>query len=228
MGVQLVALHHVQRNGAVGKGHRCAVGVDARRIGLKTANACQSIDDGHGEHGGNIALAAGHDTLGVKSCQGHAARVADSGEQVEATQREPREVVALHNGLQGFVDFQCAGKRFFIFYAQLFTFRQQLLHGNLHEFDAESLTHFFPVGMAGDEPVGGFSDDAEARLLQPLSCFGGFRENVNSLADVFAIAMDDFALEAVLAKVRENLHRGRERVAFARCQQVERLFALCL
>ena len=49
VGVQFIAFNHVERDGAMGKSHGAVLGVDARRIGLETADADQGVDDSHRE-----------------------------------------------------------------------------------------------------------------------------------------------------------------------------------
>ena len=49
VGVQFITFNHVERDGAMGKSHGAVLGIDARRIGLETADANQGVDDSHRE-----------------------------------------------------------------------------------------------------------------------------------------------------------------------------------
>ena len=49
VGVVLKALHHIERNGAVGKDHLARLWVDAGGVGLETADTDERLGDGHRE-----------------------------------------------------------------------------------------------------------------------------------------------------------------------------------
>ena len=59
-------LHHVERNGAVGKPYFACVGVDAGWIGLESRLASEGLGDGHANHRGYVAFATGNDAFAVE------------------------------------------------------------------------------------------------------------------------------------------------------------------
>ena len=246
MGVEPHCLYHVQRYGAVGKPHLACGGVYAGRVGLETGHSQQRFGDCHRQQGGHIALAAGHDAFSVEPCQRHAPCVVHGIEQVEAAQREAVQVVVGHQLAQGPVDAHgtgqcrlyggcrglchrrhtgsrepgvagrgCGGR-------QVFIAPQQFLHRYLHQGDAPPLIHGVGIGMARDEPVGGFSHYAQTHAAQLFPGLSRPCQQLQPGAHHLAAAVYDFSFQPLLPQIRQYLHRSRQRVALARCEQVER------
>ena len=79
MGVKLIVLKHVKRDGTVGKQHLACLGIDVRRVGLKSRHASYGIGKHHGEQGRDVALTTGNDAFRIELRQGNAACVVYCG-----------------------------------------------------------------------------------------------------------------------------------------------------
>ena len=106
--------------------------------------------------------------------------------------------------------------------------KQQVAHGNRHQFDAKTLTHAVAVNDAGDEPVGRLPHDTQAGTAQLPAGLANLRDECDTMADVLGRSVQDFSFQTFLPQERKNLHRGCQRVALSRREQVERFAALPL
>ena len=92
---------------------------------------------------------------------------------------------------------------------------EEFLHGDVRQFDAKLLSYSVFVGMTGDEPVGGFANDAEFDAIELSACVLNFRQQRDASADILCRAVNNLALNTVLTQIGEDLHRCRQRVALA-------------
>ena len=98
---------------------------------------------------------------------------------------------------------------------------QEFFHRDVLEPDAETLIDLPVVGVAGDQPVGGFPDDSEAGSAEFFTRLGNPGEFCDPAPDGGRGAVDDLALQALLPQIGKDFHRGGEGVALAGGQQVE-------
>ena len=103
VGIELIALYHIKRYGAVGKQHLACFWVDGGRISLETADAKQRLDDFHGEHRWDITLATCHDTLGIEFGQSQTTCVVNTRQQIESSDSEALYLMPLDDRFQGVV-----------------------------------------------------------------------------------------------------------------------------
>ena len=75
--------------------------------------------------------------------------------------------------------------------------------------------------MAGDEPVGGGPDHAEARVAQFLARRGDGLEGADAAAQVVRATVQHLALQAQLLQVGQDFQRSRERIALPGGEQQE-------
>lgn len=202
--IEFVALHHIKWDGAVGKEHLARLRIDMCRISLEARDTRQRTYDHHRQHRRHIALTASHIALGIQTRQGHAARILHRRQQVEAAQREPLQLMLADDDLQRLVDVALSLNGI-----------EEFLHGDVRQFDAKLLSYSVFVGMTGDEPVGGFANDAEFDAIELSACVLNFRQQRDASADILCRAVNNLALNTVLAQIGEDLHRCRQRVALA-------------
>ena len=171
-------LHHIEGNGTVCKKEFSRLGVDARRIGLESAHSCQHLCNHHRKHSGHIALATGYDAFGIKTSQSHASRIANSGQQVEATQRKSLQLMPFDNRLQCQIYLmgtgQCLANGKFLGDIGIgcrYLHRgsrnrverrggyciKQFLHRNVYQFNTQKFANLIFVGMTGNQPIGRLS-----------------------------------------------------------------------
>ena len=162
--IEFVALHHIEWDSAVGKEHLARLRIDMCRISLEARDTRQRTYDHHRQHRRHIALTASHIALGIQTRQGHAARILHRRQQVEAAQREPLQLMLADDDLQRLVDVALSLNGI-----------EEFLHGDVRQFDAKLLSYSVFVGMTGDEPVRGLTDNTQtavAHLFLGGSDFG--------------------------------------------------------
>lgn len=238
VGVEIVGLGHGQRQGAVGEMDFARYGIHLGRITLEAAFAGDGLGDGHGDHGRNVALAAGDNPFRVEAGQRQAARIVKRGQQVKAAKGQAGELFFLHHEFQGAIDAVGAGDggAYLPFHAfpdwdllPLTDIRvanglvgfHQALHRDIDHVDAQPVMDGLPVAAAGDEPVGGKPDDTESLTMEGLEGVDGFLQHGDAVVDVFVAAMENFTAKTLPVEIAQDFQRSGERVALAGGQQVE-------
>ena len=92
---------------------------------------------------------------------------------------------------------------------------EQFLHRDFDEFNAQAFLDYRWFCLAGYEPVGGFSDDAEATAAKLLTGIGNTLQQRDALGNVWGAAVNNLTLHLVLAQEGEYLHGRSQRIAFA-------------
>ena len=99
-------------------------------------------------------------------------------------------------------------------------FLQKLLHGNLHQFHPQFVGQGHGVGMAGDEPVGRLTHNADTRTGKLLAGLGNRFQHLHPLPQVVGRAVQHFSLKPLLTQVGKNLQGGGQRIALAGGKEV--------
>ena len=95
--VELIAFHHIQRNGAVGEKDFSLLDIDSCRIGLEAGLAGKASGDNHGQHCRGISLTACHIAFRVQFGESQTSGVPETCEKVEAPDCKSVESVAICN-----------------------------------------------------------------------------------------------------------------------------------
>ena len=99
-------------------------------------------------------------------------------------------------------------------------FHEQFFHGNLLHPDAQLVQEGDRIGLAGDEPVGGLADDADAHALQPGAGLLDLLQRMDPFRHIGVASVQDLAFQPLLAQVGKDFQRGGEGIALAGRQEV--------
>lgn len=97
MSVELIVLHHVERNGAVGEKDFSLLDIDSCRVGLEAGLAGKASGDNHRQHSGSVSLTASHIAFGVQFGESQTSCVPETCEKVEAPDGKSVESVVICN-----------------------------------------------------------------------------------------------------------------------------------
>ena len=205
--------------------------VDAGGIGLEAAEAGQGAGDHHRQKGRDVPFTTGGDSLRIETGQGQAAGIPYRGEEVEAPERKSVQAIPFHQDLQGMVDLDRTGigvpdlPLHLLFGRCGFPLRladlhEQLLHGYFHHPDAQFVQDGHGIRVGGDEPVGRLSDDADALVPEPEAGFLHQPDRMDTFPEIGFAPVQDLPLKPLLAQVRKDLQRGRQRIAFPGGQEI--------
>ena len=104
MGIQFVALHHIERNSTMSKKQLSRFVVDGSRIGHEAGDAKQCAHNSHRKHGGHVAFTACHVAGSIEARQRQATRVVQTVYEIETAQGEALQLMILNDFLQSCID----------------------------------------------------------------------------------------------------------------------------
>ena len=99
---------------------------------------------------------------------------------------------------------------------------EQLLHGDIHQLDAQKPLHGMNVPTAGNEPVGRRAYNTQTHSCELSTRLLHLSQQADAVRNPGGTAMNDFTVTALLLQVRQYFHRRCQRIVLTRGQEVER------